>query len=306
MSHFTVLVIGENPEDQLAPYCENIEVAPYNKEVVSDEDIQRFMNHYREEKPQDKDLPFEDMYRKYGNDWNSKNWKKGPDGKYYEVSTYNPESKWDWYCIGGRWSGFFKLKPGAKGNIGEPSVMMDKVKDKTLADQAEKSAIDFLTMYKEAEEAATKRYDMAEKLFEGTEPQKPLSSFYAENASRKKFMEAREKYYTQPRLVYCEEKIKEVTKSRQERSQEEELILNILHSPDDFLISREEYLENARFAAISTYAVVVDGKWYERGRMGSFGMSYDEMDPKQWRQFFLEKINEAPEDALFTIVDCHI
>ena len=27
-------------------------------------------------------------------------------------STYNPDSKWDWYCVGGRWSDMLKLKSG--------------------------------------------------------------------------------------------------------------------------------------------------------------------------------------------------
>ena len=26
------------------------------------------------------------------------------------LSTYNPNSKWDWYCVGGRWNGFLVLK----------------------------------------------------------------------------------------------------------------------------------------------------------------------------------------------------
>lgn len=29
------------------------------------------------------------------------------DGRLYAVSTYNPDSKWDWYQVGGRWSGMF-------------------------------------------------------------------------------------------------------------------------------------------------------------------------------------------------------
>ena len=32
-----------------------------------------------------------------------------------EGNTYNPNAMWDWYVIGGRWSGGFKLKPNKKG-----------------------------------------------------------------------------------------------------------------------------------------------------------------------------------------------
>ena len=31
----------------------------------------------------------------------------------YALTTYNRDAKWDWYEVGGRWSGFLKLKPGA-------------------------------------------------------------------------------------------------------------------------------------------------------------------------------------------------
>ena len=31
-------------------------------------------------------------------------------------STYNPNSKWDWYSIGGRWNGMLKLKDGSRSN----------------------------------------------------------------------------------------------------------------------------------------------------------------------------------------------
>jgi hypothetical protein len=34
----------------------------------------------------------------------------GPNGEVY--STYNPRSKWDWYEVGGRWTGIIKTKDG--------------------------------------------------------------------------------------------------------------------------------------------------------------------------------------------------
>lgn len=35
---------------------------------------------------------------------------------------YNPDSQWDWYVIGGRWTGGLALKPGASGDLGRPGV----------------------------------------------------------------------------------------------------------------------------------------------------------------------------------------
>lgn len=36
----------------------------------------------------------------------------GPDGEVY--STYNPQSRWDWYVIGGRWTGYWPVHQGTE------------------------------------------------------------------------------------------------------------------------------------------------------------------------------------------------
>src|SRR5579859_6601454 len=82
MSHFTVLVIGDNPEEQLAPFQEN----------------------------NMGDCPKEYMVFHEDDDCNSVDPETGKKG-YWE----NPNRKWDWYSLGGRWAGFFLLKNGKDG-----------------------------------------------------------------------------------------------------------------------------------------------------------------------------------------------
>jgi hypothetical protein len=43
----------------------------------------------------------------------------------YQMSTYNPQSKWDWWVIGGRWTGFYRLKDDAKGITGQVGTFGD-------------------------------------------------------------------------------------------------------------------------------------------------------------------------------------
>ena len=205
MSHFTVLVIGENIEEQLSPFCENADLVP--KEICEFEDqtdeikekfasdektevdnssIDFYRNNYLyvrdeltydkflngEEIVLDKDLGFYSvkpgtvvivMYsftpkdgKKYENEkqyavivdigskkiiirktevnlLTCKEYYKtlsrfakeyygleiNEDGKYGYWR--NPQSKWDWYVDGGRWSGFFTLKNGKSGVLGEIS-----------------------------------------------------------------------------------------------------------------------------------------------------------------------------------------
>ena len=55
---------------------------------------------------------FETTYSELGDEWNGGEWKKDEDGVWHVYSTYNPESKWDWFSIGGRWDGSIKKKDG--------------------------------------------------------------------------------------------------------------------------------------------------------------------------------------------------
>ena len=55
---------------------------------------------------------FDNQYEEHGEDWNSSSWKKNDNGVLEEWSTYNPNSVYDWYTQGGRWSQSIKTKSG--------------------------------------------------------------------------------------------------------------------------------------------------------------------------------------------------
>jgi len=105
MSHFTVLVIGEDLEGQLAPYDEQIEVTPYKQYADSDQ-IAHYESLYREkhdgQDPEDDQV----LVTWLREEFNYHEFQRDQTG-IYEMSTYNPKSKWDWYSVGGRWTGYF-------------------------------------------------------------------------------------------------------------------------------------------------------------------------------------------------------
>lgn len=75
---------------------------------------------------------------------------------------------------------------------------------------------------------------------------------------------------------------------------------------EDLLKQQPEIAAQARARAVSTYALVHDGKWYQRGEMGWWGMASNEMDRGEWDRQFGQMFDElAPSDWL-TVVDCHI
>lgn len=150
MSHFAVLIVGESPEWQLAPFSEELEMPEYKVGLVAKTERQEFFNFYTKVVPgkeygvrseqeaiKNKKLSFDKLYNKYGDDWNNKEWRKDKNGKWSIYSTYNPKSKWDWYSLGGRWSGLIKLKKGVKGKMGTPGIH----ENKTGIDQAKKGDI---------------------------------------------------------------------------------------------------------------------------------------------------------------------
>jgi len=74
-------------------------------------------------------------------DWNNKPGYIDDDKNIYTYSTYNPNSKWDWYQVGGRWTGYFKLKENTKGVLGKPGLMTEQGED-GFVDQLYKKDID--------------------------------------------------------------------------------------------------------------------------------------------------------------------
>ena len=59
----------------------------------------------------------------------------------YQEREWFDGGKWDWYQLGGRWTGYFSLKPGTKGVTGAPGLMTAPATGGRV-DQARKKDID--------------------------------------------------------------------------------------------------------------------------------------------------------------------
>lgn len=313
MSHFTVLVIGENPEDQLEPFDESIEVPEYQRELVSESEIESFLKTYQNYDPErkwakitraeadaNKLLSFDELYPKYGEDWNGNQWRKNSDGVWAEFSTYNPKSKWDWYQLGGRWVGFLKLKQGAEGEVGEFSLVSNTRAEKGWCDQALKKDIDFEGMRDKDGEEARKRYNDVLILFGGVIPKVDIkwSDITDENNplyNQLSWDAKRALYNIQPAVV----KANELSRLNIET-------LGHFFDVTDFDCTLEEYVQNARDNATSTFAVLKDGVWYERGKMGWWACVSDEKEQDDWNKECTKLIDELPDDTLISLYDCHI
>jgi hypothetical protein len=133
-------------EEALEPFSEHLEVDPYDHECYcvgseartaatkqAEEQLGKTIGDYRTEYHSkemthytpwsDHIKPFIDLvekfekqhplYQKYSPDCEECN------GTGYYEATYNPQSKWDWYVVGGRWNGYITGKEG-EGPGGDP------------------------------------------------------------------------------------------------------------------------------------------------------------------------------------------
>lgn len=327
MSHFTVLVIGNDYEKQLQPYHE-YECTGIDDEYVVDVDVTDKVNEdlNREvfvdslENPTDyhyfekEGFTFKMVRREYlekkgesiaawAKDWSGAEYRE--DGRYYDHT--NPNAKWDWYQVGGRWAGFFKLKEGAKGTQGTQS-WMQKMNGteypKGNADQAYKGDIDFESIREEARLKAAEEYDRLLAILNETNlPTLKYTwkeVFESERFSNLDNDEKRAIYHAQNILV----KIKNLSRS-EKLSKEDQSFLCWLDY-EKYLCTREEFIAKAGRSAISTFAVVLDGKWYEKGEMGWWGVVSDEKEQDKWDEEFERLLNNTSDETLLTVVDCHI
>lgn len=280
MSHYTVAVITDKLNkigEMLAPYSENMEVEPYvdeTKEAIinsAKERKERVLQRKEKGEELDKyDIEYlnantdEELYKLqiYEDESYDKN------GNH--LTTYNPNSKWDWYGIGGRWNKILLVKEEVKDiEEGTPSWgNLDSINKKApegfkwvtgakIKDIEFEKAIEFNNTY-------NKSIRFWELYVEGQEPQ---------------------------------------------NEEEKEMIKWEIYKKE-YYIERYETKENyAKINSIFTTWALLDEKgWHEKGEMGWFAMANDTKDSEL---LFIEKFTETiqkPEnqDKYLVIVDCHI
>jgi hypothetical protein len=206
----------------------------------------------------------------------------------------NPNAKWDWYSIGGRWTGYFKLKPGVAAQVGRPGVF-ETPPEKGWGDIARKGDIDFEGMRDEHETKRLAVYDAVHAAVAGTPPYKQWAIVRAECGDD--IGQARKTYGEQPRVAAFD---------AYARSEAGIKTVGFMSSMDEFDMPRDLYAKQARLDAIASYAIVKDGEWHAKGDMGWWGMSSNEKDPMTWAENFNKMLDALPDTTLLTIVDCHI
>ena len=244
MSHFTVLVVDTENEksvdEWMEPFYEGLE-----KDRISDWGVQDTLKYLKDHNV---DFPYD-----YVNETNLEEYLAVVKNEGFDISEHdnegnlyyfgNKDAKWDWYEIGGRWSGMLKKLDG------------------TRCDECEVKDLDL--------SLDTKAYNEAKRFWEVVVDKQPLTD-----------VERPSDFFT----IYKPEYYVEMYSDR-----------------DNFAKSQ---------ASFSTFAMLLDGKWFEQGKMGWFGTSDTTSDSlKEYTKFFnktLEELKQTHPHATVTLVDYHI
>lgn len=146
MSHFVGLCFGDWWESNIEPFAEDLQVEEYivhtKEEAIRIAITDHNENYEKASKHINDDSLSEYMFNYYNKvlakgisltneqAWEIvKEWGYKLDENDNLVSSYNPDSKWDWYCIGGRWPNFLYLKEtdGAGNRIQANTAYFDEI-----------------------------------------------------------------------------------------------------------------------------------------------------------------------------------
>jgi hypothetical protein len=269
------MVVGNDIESALAPFSENLEMEPY-KVIMKKDSIQRMAEHYKlvSEKEEFPTNRYKELLP-HMNDWDGKPGYINEDGNIYTYSTYNTNSKWDWYQEGGRWGEMLLNYAGDNVN------------------KCKKSDIDIETMKKNAGNKAGFEYLDVAHIFPNDVIPKIITwkEFISKvKAKEISIEEAREQYNDQEAVKLFKEGIKD----------------NYCDSLDNYQISCDQFILNAQNKSIMTFAILYNGQWIEKGKMGWWACVSNEKDENTWIEEYNKVFESIPDDELITIVDCHI
>lgn len=190
-----------------------------------------------------------------------------------ELSTYNPNSKWDWYSVGGRWRNSLLTKEDNEDVISKTSL-------EDLINQGSNLRKESPIGYKWVDGARIKDIDF------------------------KKAIEFKNTYNKAIRFweTYVEgkEPLTEVEK--------EDIKWEVYKK--EYYIERYETKENyAKIkSTFSCWALLDETGWHEKGKMGWWAIDDSTKDSEQlFMEKFTETINKPEnQDKYLIIVDCHI
>lgn len=237
------------------------------------------------------------------------------NNKVIEVIEFtNPDAQWDWYEIGGRWSGWLKTKNKEiltiflknKDDIIYRSEPTKVAKDHSVAIIRNNDEIEYVKA-KDLQKDDIIIFDgnqrQISKIFEADLVDQAfvedidLMGMISDNARRveKEWLQADEIIKDGKHANYDDNVIRS------------NLIDNrLFRNIEDYQLPRHDFIEKFKYEYITPYAYVENGNWFAQGKMGWWGMSDNKFSDEDWVKQFWNKLLDLEKGTLVTVVDCHI
>lgn len=233
--------------------------------------------------------------------------------------------KWDWWLVGGRWTGYFPVVDGfdaddevAAGRlvVGEPGAFGDRPSTTGRVDGGQRWLLDLDRMRLEAGEEAARDWDRVHEVV-GDTPEPTVWSEYVRrlHAGELSIEAARDQYWSQPRVAAFSARGNEAFRRTRPGATlteaDEQLELDrrafLWRDPDEYWVRRDLYLARVIAAAVPGYALLHEGRWIAPGEIGLFSTSTDD---ESSRAGYYEHVNglidSLPDTTMLTVVDCHV
>lgn len=245
--------------------------------------------------------PDKDGAHKYG-------WCRVVDGEVAElIDRTNPNKKWDWWVIGGRWKGLLSVKDDNDAIYGQTGLMGSHA-DLAGADGCAVANLDFQAM-------KTKQQDMRRNsVFEtikdaGISYDDALKTWLA-------FIDAKPADFEAFEAQRGNEDGIKAYAAWIDAMTDDHPVKVFYRGPlsncwggwgagiPETCRDPKAWIEEA--PAISCYAMLIDGEWNDRGEMGWFGISSGEDEARDWDSEFSAKLESLAPEKWVVVVDCHI
>lgn len=207
---------------------------------------------------------------------------------YYLMSTFNPRSTWDWWEVGGRWKGYFPVKPEHAGDpaliTGAPGVLGNHPA-RGEADGGPIRLLDLAGLRAAEAAKAEEHYDGYQELVEGLPEAQPWSHFadlHEADQEGYPLDQASQDYQAQPRVQAAKTSVEyEPTYG--------------FDPVAYFAVTREEAAARGAAQAVPGFALLdLDGQW---------------QDGEDENAAYLDRANTYLDaldpDTLLVAVDCH-
>lgn len=348
MSHFAVLVIDNRPltndvlTDILQPWHEFECTGIKDQYVVEVDETEELRKEYETGLVYTSKEALKDKYKTFREfliDWHGK--KEAPfgeqpdtkedgqhaygyftvnaDGEVLKVIDFtNPNKKWDWWVVGGRYRGKLITKNPALVAVGKMSIFDSAKLPKGEGDIAKVADLDLVAMKHKQMERRKKSIDFALSFcttYKGLNLTKEeVLERWADMAEHGKLLKKRKEEWLNmtldergPGWADTWMLTKYPDKASVAFSKATECGLMDYYEGLSELVpwtSKDPYADVDKVLPLTAYAVVKDGVWHSKGTMGWFGCSFDEQD--NWDQALSNFLDELRPEQYIAVVDCHI